>query len=891
MFRKRGGEDDRILFEFSLSSLSGLYFAKNTSAFCITWKRGSNKAGATRKVMAINGELVYNEKFSFSTRLVSHGFKFETKYLHIVLKEDKGKKNVEIATAEIDLGSVCASMNTAVEIKQLMRTKLGTMCLSLNITASRMTNVARMTVVSEDEDDPASVVSGYLSNENESETTIAQGDNASVADSREKHSNTSTPATPAITASSSTTAIVAVAPTTNNNNNAAAHQPEKGRHIRRSSVGNISPPKERPGDQAGLNASASSLRRPSTPDVPSTDNSGNTVAGSSSAMHRRGRSADMSLNTSIESPRNPAATKPPPESPGTLSASAPSLLLGTQTRASNASPGGGAAATAGATVPLRSRDSRAESVAVPHTSKPSPVPESPRNHHDRSPDLDNEQSQSELQARINELLAENQRIDEELRATRFELNHQREESRGRILLLEAMLLGPFVFDPSGIPQTAAAVFRALVKWGSFDNQSDPLPAMVVASYTTLAARSSRDFATQLYLLCDTTCLITLVRDEITRLRGGLTSLSIHTMRRRNNSGLQPSDAIAWPINALKSMESSLVQIRRQLSVSIVKTLFDRISPYIYTAFLDPRGQSSNAAGTAPAAGPAGAPSLLTGSSSSTSLTTAITATFVSPFATPAVAIASAAGESNAAHAAMCQAAANISALNPSLHFFQKGLAPFDMVLQILNHDFTVLEALTSKYFPSLMEITVQALVAVLDASLFNALVQKGGSYCTVSNALSVKSRISLFEEFLEKRKLVSHTMAHSALAHLKQMADILIINKEYLIEDNVRSQVCPGINLFQLHYILTRFQPDEYSSEPIPLSIFSTLSELNSAAGGAAASDKNKSPADAVLLLSTEPVPIPNDFNCIINNADIEAMPKPKEPWSSYPELAFLAEE
>lgn len=57
---------------------------------------------------------------------------------------------------------------------------------------------------------------------------------------------------------------------------------------------------------------------------------------------------------------------------------------------------------------------------------------------------------------------------------------------------------------------------------------------------------------------------------------------------------------------------------------------------------------------------------------------------------------------------------------------------------------------------------------------------------------------------------------YSFFPRLRATADLLMMPKEVLIDRSIRAEVLPGLSLRRICTLLERFQPDDFSADPLP---------------------------------------------------------------------------
>ncbi|KAG9395923.1 DIL domain [Carpediemonas membranifera] len=91
--------------------------------------------------------------------------------------------------------------------------------------------------------------------------------------------------------------------------------------------------------------------------------------------------------------------------------------------------------------------------------------------------------------------------------------------------------------------------------------------------------------------------------------------------------------------------------------------------------------------------------------------------------------------------------------------------------------------------------------------LFNQIIDPASGLCTVSTGLRMQSLIGDLQPSLGD--------AAGEVEPLKQLADVLLMNKRKLLDPAVRERVCPALNLLQIDQVVSSFRPDSMGPEPV----------------------------------------------------------------------------
>eukprot|EP01027_Heterolobosea_sp_BB2_P016795 GEZU01023862.1.p1 GENE.GEZU01023862.1~~GEZU01023862.1.p1 ORF type:complete len:684 (+),score=174.58 GEZU01023862.1:231-2282(+) len=152
-----------------------------------------------------------------------------------------------------------------------------------------------------------------------------------------------------------------------------------------------------------------------------------------------------------------------------------------------------------------------------------------------------------------------------------------------------------------------------------------------------------------------------------------------------------------------------------------------------------------------------------------------------------------------------------SILIPSM--FQKSIVDSDgkRVTMTAGNMLNILSTFMQYFKDSHMykEVISQFFAQVLyfiNSHMFNSLVTRP-ELCSMGHAIQMKMSVTRLEEWCDRMDLPPSTKAK--LAHLRQAADIMIMNKAALVEEAVRKEVCPLLNMVQVRKLLETYHPDE----------------------------------------------------------------------------------
>ena len=96
----------------------------------------------------------------------------------------------------------------------------------------------------------------------------------------------------------------------------------------------------------------------------------------------------------------------------------------------------------------------------------------------------------------------------------------------------------------------------------------------------------------------------------------------------------------------------------------------------------------------------------------------------------------------------------------------------------------------------------------MDAQVFNTLLRRPDLF-TASNGFQIKMAISQVEGALGKVDKQLLSIAHSQLNHMREVADLLVLDKSIVSDETTVSQIFSHLNVVQIKHILDKFKPDE----------------------------------------------------------------------------------
>eukprot|EP01105_Mastigella_eilhardi_P001618 TRINITY_DN1190_c0_g1_i5.p1 TRINITY_DN1190_c0_g1~~TRINITY_DN1190_c0_g1_i5.p1 ORF type:complete len:1437 (-),score=320.67 TRINITY_DN1190_c0_g1_i5:63-4130(-) len=108
----------------------------------------------------------------------------------------------------------------------------------------------------------------------------------------------------------------------------------------------------------------------------------------------------------------------------------------------------------------------------------------------------------------------------------------------------------------------------------------------------------------------------------------------------------------------------------------------------------------------------------------------------------------------------------------------------------------------------------------INALIFNSLEEQP-SLCTCGSGLGIKLAVSEMEAFLAGTP--STMPAMKFLGHAREASNLLVMDKSILLDSASVASVFACLSTTQMFFLVSHFQPDSYSPEPIPNTIISAV--------------------------------------------------------------------
>jgi len=96
--------------------------------------------------------------------------------------------------------------------------------------------------------------------------------------------------------------------------------------------------------------------------------------------------------------------------------------------------------------------------------------------------------------------------------------------------------------------------------------------------------------------------------------------------------------------------------------------------------------------------------------------------------------------------------------------------------------------------------------------------------CKCGTGIQMKMAITQIQDWLSKEPLLH--LSKDQLNQSKQAADVLVMNKEALLDESIRNEICPNLNSSQIYGLVISYVPDDFDPEHVPPTVLKQLNEL-----------------------------------------------------------------
>ena len=104
---------------------------------------------------------------------------------------------------------------------------------------------------------------------------------------------------------------------------------------------------------------------------------------------------------------------------------------------------------------------------------------------------------------------------------------------------------------------------------------------------------------------------------------------------------------------------------------------------------------------------------------------------------------------------------------------------------------------------------------------FNKLLDKSKNLSNVDQGFSAKMNVCKLEVYSMDSELFPN--AKNKLCHLRQAADVLVMEKSNFVTESTRRNVCGDLSLTQIRQLLLNFRDDSTDSKTVPSSVLRSI--------------------------------------------------------------------
>eukprot|EP00818_Percolomonas_sp_WS_P005210 CAMPEP_0117442512 /NCGR_PEP_ID=MMETSP0759-20121206/4191_1 /TAXON_ID=63605 /ORGANISM="Percolomonas cosmopolitus, Strain WS" /LENGTH=726 /DNA_ID=CAMNT_0005234405 /DNA_START=261 /DNA_END=2441 /DNA_ORIENTATION=+ len=141
------------------------------------------------------------------------------------------------------------------------------------------------------------------------------------------------------------------------------------------------------------------------------------------------------------------------------------------------------------------------------------------------------------------------------------------------------------------------------------------------------------------------------------------------------------------------------------------------------------------------------------------------------------------------------------------------------IVSTLEHVLKVFES--NRLFSELITLFFEQIYYWMDAECFNILMDRDNMLVTANHGFSLKMNVSRLELWSKDSELFPH--ASERLCHLRQAADVLIMEKSNFVTESTRKDVCGDLNLAQVRQLLSNFRSDATEKSVVPSAVLRSI--------------------------------------------------------------------
>eukprot|EP00736_Rhodelphis_marinus_P004598 Rmarinus@m.10985 len=155
---------------------------------------------------------------------------------------------------------------------------------------------------------------------------------------------------------------------------------------------------------------------------------------------------------------------------------------------------------------------------------------------------------------------------------------------------------------------------------------------------------------------------------------------------------------------------------------------------------------------------------------------------------------------------------------------------------------------------SLLKVIGVALLWRVNVAVVTCMTTEVGM-CTWSRALNLKMSVGTVEEWGTGSLGLTRDTVRRCLRHALQAADAIVLDKNALLDTQVRASACPDLSPQVLSMLLKNFAPDENAPEPVPPDVLSAFGAMAATGSSSLLSRdlSSSSSSDVSLILQSLP--------------------------------------
>jgi len=118
---------------------------------------------------------------------------------------------------------------------------------------------------------------------------------------------------------------------------------------------------------------------------------------------------------------------------------------------------------------------------------------------------------------------------------------------------------------------------------------------------------------------------------------------------------------------------------------------------------------------------------------------------------------------------------------------------------------------------------MRKVVEFINKEIFNNMLSNP-KYCTCGSGIQLKLLLSEIIQWLDEKKYL--VGCSKMLEQSLECTSILSFDKSMFLDESIRRDICPSINIQQLRRIFTSFSPDEFIPDKVTEKVLSDITKL-----------------------------------------------------------------